>query len=658
MNKFARVIRYFLLVFLFLPSILRSETLLLEPSGNTLAVEPVVNPVVSQTSVALPEVVVTTNRLNTPVSEVASSLTVITAKDLEQKQSTTVLDALDNVPGVDLVKSGGAGQISSAFIRGGNAEHTLVMMDGIPLNDPLSTTREYDDLAQLSVDNVKQIEVVRGPESPFYGSNAMGGVVNIVTQEGRGPAQGSFLFESGAYNTFRETVSAGAGGGDGNFFLSVSRLDTTGFPAADKSFGNIVNDGDQNTSGFLKLGVSTLPNLESHFVSRYMQSHIGLSQGGGAGMDDPNYFADAKQFVVGNQSTLKLFNGDWEQVLGLSFTDNTRFYTDKADPTYPASFNQNGNYDGQAAQVSWQNNLKVVEGQTLVLGLQGQQDWGNSVYTSDFGNDSVLATARTGSVFVESQTTQGGRFFESLGARLDIHSQFGSHGTYHAGVAYFVPGLETKLKATYGTGFRAPSLYQLYDPLYGNTSLAPEASIGFDAGFEQTFGKSFLTVGATYFHNDFNELIDYDFTTNKYFNTHQAEADGVEAFADFKGVRNLTIRANYTYTNTLNLQTGQPLLRRPQQKAGLDAFVEWGALELGTSMVYTGTRSDVTFVSFVETNIVMPSYVLANLMASFKVDDHLKFFGRVDNLFNQAYEEVYGFGTPGLSVFAGTKVSL
>ena len=655
--------KVFHLVFLFVvssavPSFLWADPPVAEPAGNSPTVESSANSLNAAVSLALPEVVVTTNRLNTPVSEVASSLTVITAKDLEQKQSQTVLDALDDVPGVELIKSGGPGQISSAFIRGGNAEHTLVMMDGIPLNDPLSTTREYDDLDQLSVDNVKQIEVVRGPESPFYGSNAMGGVVNILTQDGQGPPQGSFLFEGGAYNTFHETASAGAGDGAGNFFLSASRFDTAGFPAADKSFGNTVNDGDQNTSGFLKLGLTTLPDLESHFVGRYMQSHTGLSQGGGPDMDDPNYFADEKQFVVGNQSTLKLFEGDWVQVMGLSFTDNNRLYNDKLDPAYPASFNQNGNYDGQAAQVSWQNNIKVVQGQTLVLGLQGQQEWGNSVYTSDYGNDSVLANARTGSFFVESQTAQGGRFFETLGARLDLHSQFGSYGTYHAGLAYFIPGLETKLKATYGTGFRAPSLYQLYDPLYGNSHLSPETSTGFDFGFEQPFGKNAFTVGATYFHNDFNDLIDYDFTTNQYFNIDQAQADGVETFVSLKGIRDLTVRADYTYTHTLDLQTGQPLLRRPEHKAGLEAFWTLGALDLGTSLEYVGTRSDVSFVNFVETNVVMPRYFLANLMASLKVDDHLKFFGRVNNLFNESYEEVWGFGTPALSVFMGTNVSL
>ena len=512
----------FVFVSAVIPTVIWADPPPVEPSSNTLTVDSSANTLNSQTGLALPEVVVTANRLDTPVSQVASSLTVITCKDLEQKQSNTVLEALSDIPGVDLIKSGGPGQISSALIRGGNAEHTLVMMDGIPLNDPLSTTCEYDDLDQLSVDDVKQIEVVRGPESPFYGSNAMGGVVNIVTQNGAGPLKGSLLFEGGAYDTFREALSAGGGDEKGNFLVTASRFDTAGFPAADKAFGNTINNGDQNSTGSIKLGLSPDSHFTNDLLVRYVQSQTHYDDGAGAGMDNPNLFMDGKQFVVGSQSRLELLGGGWEQVLGFSFTDHLRQYTNNPSSYQPFDF-ERGFYDGQAIQVNWQNNLKVEKGQTLVVGLQGHQEWGNSSDDFGAGPTTLVANASTGSLFVESQTSQGDRFFETLGVRLDAHSQFGTHSSYHAGVAYFIPGLETKLKATYGTAFRAPSLYQLYAPTYGNPGLAPETSTGFDAGFEQPFGKNFFTLGATYFHNDFNSLIDYDFTTSQYFNTNQAQ---------------------------------------------------------------------------------------------------------------------------------------
>jgi vitamin B12 transporter len=657
--------RLFVLVCVFslLPALLFSETPTLEPSGNTL------NPVKSSESQAatpsllsMPEVVVTANRLEMPASQVASSLCVITKKDLEEKQTTTILQALQNVPGVDLIRNGGSGQVASAFIRGGNSEHTLVMMDGIPLNDPSSTTRVFDGLDHLMIDEVEQIEVVRGPESPFFGTNAMGGVVNIVSREERGSFKGSLLFEGGAYNTFREAVSAGMGGEGYNSFLSVSRTDSAGFPAADKAFGNAVNSGNQDTSGFFKLGISPLSGLESRVMASYSQSHTDLAAGGGPGMDDPNYFANGKKFLLGSRTTLTFFNGDWQQVLGVSYTDNNRTYQDIADPAYPSSMDQKGNYIGRAAQVCWQNNLHLVKGQTLVLGLQGRQEWAESYYASEsiYGAyvDDMTATTRTGSLFVESQTAQEGRFFETLSARLDVHDEFGNHASYHAGLAYFIPGIETKLKATYGTGFRAPSLYQLYNPLYGNTSLKPETNTGFDCGVEQAFGNDFLTVGATYFHNDFNDLIDYDFSTWKYLNIGQAQSGGVETFAGFKGIRNLDARLSYTYTDARNTVTQKFLLRRPQNKGGLDLFYHGGPADFGTSVVYVGSRKDVSFVDYVAAEIDMPEYFLVNILASYKIDDHFKLFGRAENLFNQYYEQVWGYGTPGFSLYFGTKISI
>jgi vitamin B12 transporter len=660
-----RSCRNFVLFFVFslLPAFLFSETLTLEPSGNTL------NPVESSESeqpasslLSMPEVVVTANRLHMPANQVASSLSVITQKDLEKKQTTTILNALQGMPGIDLIRNGGSGQVASAFIRGGNSEHTLVMMDGIPLNDPSSTTRVFDGLDNLMVDGVKQIEVVRGPQSPFFGTNAMGGVVNIVSREEKGPFKGSLLFEGGAYNTFREAVSADGGGEDYHFTFCASRLDSAGYPAADKAFGNTVNNGNQDTAGFLKLGFTPLSELESRVMASYGQSHTGLASGGGPGMDDPNYFSDGKRFLLGSQSTLTLFDGDWQQVLGISYTDNNRSYADVADPVYPNSMDQKGNYVGQAAQMCWQNNLRLAKGQILVLGLQGRQEWAQSHYASEgfYGPyvDDMTATSRTGSLFVESQSDQEGRFFQTLGARLDVHDGFGNHTSYHAGIAYFIPGPETKLKATYGTGFRAPSLYQLFNPLYGNGNLKPETSTGFDCGVEQPFGKDFLTLGATYFHNDFNELIDYDFSSWKYLNVGQAQSDGVEAFASFKGLADLDARLNYTYTDARNTVTQKPLSRRPQNKAGVDLFYHLGKADFGTSVSYVGGRRDVSFIDYVATDIVMPEYFLLNLMASYRLDDHFKFFGRVENLFNQTYEQVWGYGTPGFSLYFGTKITI
>ncbi len=638
------------------PSFLLADEAPPDSTANTITAES------PQNKAVLPEVVVTANRLDTPVSQVANSMTVITKRDLDQKQITTVLDALRGVPGLDLIKSGGSGQLSSVFIRGGNGEHTLVLFDGIPLNDPISTTRQYADMDQLSVDNVKQIEVVRGPESPVFGSNAMGGVVNIITQEGVGTPSGSLLFEGGAYNTIREVVSARGGDAGGNFSLSASRYDTDGFPSADKSMGNIINNPDGNTTASLRLNASPTNNFEGHIIGRFVQSRTGLDDGSGPGMDNPNFFVDGRQFLWGGQAKLKLLNGDWEQTLGLSFTDHQRVFNNKLDPTYPSSFDQKATYDGQLIQAAWQNNLRPFAGETLVAGVQlhGESAEVNDVSDYGWGPTTTLLkqTSSTASCFVENQTSINDRLFLTLGGRLDSYNSFGSQYSFRGAAAFFIPGLDTKLKATYGTGFKAPSLYQLYSP-YGNTALAPESSLGFDAGFEQPIAGKILLAGATYFHNDYDHLIDYDFATDKYININQAQTEGWETFVTAHPVKDLECRANYTYTFARNTLTGEQLLRRPQSKAGFDAFYKWDAADFGLSLIYLGDRQDVSFPPplYSKVPVTLPSYFLVNVMASYTVSEHLKLFARANNLLNQAYEEVYGYGTAGLSVYAGTKVS-
>jgi vitamin B12 transporter len=614
-------------------------------------------PLSARSPATLPEVVITASRLETPANEIPSSVSVVTARDLEQKQSMTALEALQGVPGLDLVKNGGAGGNSSAFIRGANPEHTLVLMDGIPLNDPLSTNRVFFDWDQLFVDDIKQIEVVRGPESPLYGSNAMGGVINVISQKGEGRPRGSLSFEGGAYHSFRESATAGFGGEEGGLFLAVSRFDSAGFSSSDQNLGNLLPNGDQNTTGSLRAEIAPLPDLKGNFLFHYTQSHTSLDDGGGPGTDNPNYFGDGKMFLAGGQTSLKLLDGDWEQILGISFTDHLRTYTNDPSVYQPYDY-ERGVYDGQSGQISWQNNLRVAKGETLVLGLQGQQEWGNSTEDFGYGPATLTATARTGSVFAESQASLGDRFFQTFGARLDFHSQFGSHSTYRAGAAYYVPDIDTKLKATYGTGFRAPSLYQLYSP-YGNLLLSPETSVGFDAGFEQPVGNNLLLFGATYFHNDFEGLIDYDFSTSQYVNVGRAQTSGLETFADLRGIPGLDIRGSYTLTEARNTSTGDPLLRRPRNKAGMDVFYRWDDAELGASVQYTGDRRDVTFPppAYALTPVTMPEYFILNLMGSYRLGEHVKLFARIHNLFNETYEEVYGYGTAGLSVYAGTKVS-
>lgn len=664
------------LVFLIIPAFLWADPPLLEPSTNTLAAKSNVYLSPEQPPITLPEVVVTANRVDMPLSQVANSMSVITSKDIEQKQADTALSALQGVPGLTLLQNGAAGEISGIFVRGADAGHTLVLLNGVPLNNPISTDRAFSDFDQLYVDDINQMEVLRGPLSTLYGTNATAGVVNIITQKGEGAPKGSFLFEGGAYNSFREAASASAGNDAGNIALSVSRFDTQGFPSADKSFGNTIDNADGNTTASLRFGFSSrsnLSNFDNNIFMRFVNSRTNVDAQGGANGDDPNYFVDERQWVTGSQMKWNLLGSGWEQVLGISYTDDFQKYTDDFS-SYPNSHYERGAFEGQSAQLNWQNNIDLWKGETLVAGIQGQKEWGREDDTYGYiaeylsppqtiiGPPTFInQTTTTGSYFLESQTGLLNRLFATLGGRIDAVSSFGSQLTYRGAVAYFVPEFGTKLNVTYGTGFKAPSIYQLYSP-YGNNSLQAETSEGWDAGFEQPFVGGDLKAGATYFQNDFSNLIDFESSATppygRYINIGNARTEGWETFASAKPIRNLELKADYTYTWAFDVQTGQQLQRRPQNQADYSTSYQWGDANLGCSLLYVGERPDLSFVNYTATPIALPAYALVNLVASYQLDKHLKLFGRINNLFNTSYEEIYGYGTPGFSVYFGTRISL
>lgn len=496
----------FLVFFLGGPSLLSAQESTPVPSLTpSTKISDIASP--SPNSIPMEEVVVTTNRLDTPVSQVTDSLTVITAKDIEQKQAGTVAESLQGVPGLEMVRSGPTGQNTSVYIRGTNPQDTLVLMDGIPLNDPIGVPFSYDFMDGLSLEDVQQVEVVRGPQSTLWGSSAIGGVINIIPRSGPGPLGGSALVEGGSYGTSREVLSAQGGDKSGYFNFDASHFNTAGFPALDLR-GLDANDlslepansgwlknGDDNNTVSLRLGSNLGPNLEEKVFVRYSQSNTAVDAYNSSYVldDDPNYFVLQRQFMVNSHTDLKLLDGNWDQLLTVSFSDDNRVYNATANPYN--TYYENGNFDGQTAQVIWQNNIHLAKEETLVVGLQGQQQWAvsndNAGYTDlgPFPSDSVPVTSvQTGSGFAESQTSIDDRLFFKLGGRWEDHSQYGVHTTYQAGLAYLIPGLETKLKANYGTGFVAPSLYQLYDPNYGNPQLLPETSLGYDLGFEQAIG--------------------------------------------------------------------------------------------------------------------------------------------------------------------------
>ncbi len=611
----------------------------------------------TEKEVTLEEIVVTASRVEEPVREVASSITVITEKEIESRKATTVAEVLRDVPGLDVSKSGGPGGLTSVFIRGAKSEHTLVMVDGVEMNDPMDPGRSYD-LSKLTVDNIERIEIIRGPQSTLYGSDAIGGVINIITKKGEGKPKFFISGEAGSYRTYQGKAGLSFGTKLLNFSLGVSHFDTEGFSSAHKKYGNTERDGHRNTSISTRLGVNPFEFLEIDLILRYMNSKTDLDRGGGPNQDDPNFFLDHRQLFFKTQGRVTLFDKLWEQKIGFSLAEHEREYKDRPDILHPFDSSR-GIYDGLTWKFDWQHNLFLHKTNTITAGVEYEKEEGKSKYflQSMWGPYISIfprKSASTRAFYIQDKVDLFESFFATLGLRVDDHSRFGSKTTFRIAPAYIFKNTGTKLKATYGTGFKAPTLYQLFDPSIGNINLRPEKSKGWDAGIEQSFLKEKITVGATYFRNDFKDLIDYDWALG-YINIDKAKTEGMEVFISIRPIEDLTISANYTYTDTEDKETGEKLLRRPRQKGSLNLsyrFLDKGNLNL--NIIYVGERDDLK--PYPRRGEV-GGYTVVNLAASYDIHKNFQLFGRIENLFDKKYEDAWGYGTAGFSVYGGIKLN-
>jgi vitamin B12 transporter len=609
----------------------------------------------------LEPIVVTATRTQTPIREVGSSISIITAEDLAERQRMPVLDVLRGLPGVDVVQSGGLGQQTSVFLRGANANHTLVLIDGIEANDPSNPSGAFD-FANLLTDNIERIEILRGSQSTLYGSDAIGGVINIITKKGAGRARASIRAEGGSFGTFKVTGGVNGSHEWVNYSLTGSRLESRGISAADSRFGNSEEDGDRNTTVAGRLGLAPGPNFALDAILRYNNAHTEVDgstvdvMGRFTPIDDPNATLDTQQLFVRGQGQLTLFDGLWEQILGVSFTSHDRENKDRPDPRNPFPFP--GSFNGEKVKVDWQNNLSPYQGHTLTFGIATEEE---SMEAQSPLSDLMRKTARTTGYYLQDHFGLSEILFLGGGIRLDNHSRFGSKVTGRATAALVFDTLGAKLRGSYGTGFKAPSLSQLFDnrfntaqSKFNNPNLNPEESQSWDIGLEHSFWNDQLAWGATYFSNKFTHLIQFSQVAPHKFqliNIAKAEAKGWEVFIALTPLEGFSVRGNYTLTRTQDKQTGKPLLRRPEHKAAINANYHFlGRANIRLQVLYVGSRQDLG-------DVHLPSYALANLAASYDLADNFQVFARINNLFDKHYQEVFGFGSPGVSGFGGIELS-
>jgi vitamin B12 transporter len=633
---------------------------------SSVALIALVQPVLAQDqteSIVLVEnfekVVISATRIPTPLHEVASSVTVITAPEIELRQDRSLPDVLREVPGLSITQTGGAGGQTSVFMRGTNANHTKVLLDGIDLADP-STPSGGADISKLLAGDIAQVEVLRGPQGALYGSDAIGGVINIITKAGEGPMKITADAEGGSFGTFNQRGSVSGQEGDLHYALNVQHFLSADTPVTPLNLlppGQRRNDDFyDNVTATAKLGYDVAPNFDLGLVSRYTNS-LGKITGDAfdfvtfASFPSPTRTRiETLQYQTRGTAHLSLWDGRFDQTLGLAYGHDIQAVQDPD--------NGDSRQIGDRLKLDWQGNIGIADGHTLVLGAETARD---ALHPGlSFGFPSTLSRGiTTNAGFAEVQSDFGGGFFNSASIRYDDNSRFGDKTTWRIAPAWVIEGTGTKLKATAGTGFKAPALQQLYGTFGGNVHLKPETSFGYDVGVEQSLLGDALTGGVTWFHNDIKNLIvSGPAPAFQLMNIGRARTDGVEAFLDWKAMETLTFRASYTYTDALDTRTHLALLRRPRHQASLDA--DWQAtddLSLDATLLYVGPQIDGNR-DFSIPRLKMPDYATLDLAASYKLTEKWSLFGRIENATDTNYQSPDGFLRPGIGAYGGIKVNL
>ncbi|MBV8093134.1 MAG: TonB-dependent receptor [Acetobacteraceae bacterium] len=598
--------------------------------------------------VTLPTVVVTPTRLPTPESEIGSSITVIPSEEIERKQERTLPDALQYVPGLNVVQTGGPGGTTSVFIRGANANQTKVFIDGIDATDPATGTFNFEHILTWDVDLV---EIVRGPQSGLYGDDAIGGVVNIITKQGSGPAQFGGSIEGGSFGTFNQNGSVKGSLDRFNYYLDVAHFHSSDTPVTPNDLvpvgRSVQGDAYDNKTLSSRFGINLADNFDIGLVARYFDTSLLFTGDDILGPESLKSTEQDQQLFTRGTAHLVSFDGVFDQTVGLSYT---RFNQLDFDPTPPNA--EPSYFNGHRLKADWQGNLNLMPGQVLTLRAEHQRD--------QITTPAAEITDNAG--MIQLQSSFGERFFNAVSLRYDSYGTFGGKATFRIAPDLLIPETDTKLKGSIGTGFKPPTLAELFQNFpsfgfFGNPNLKPETSIGYDLGFEQAVLEKHLQFGATYFHNNIDNLIEANDTGTSYQNVGRATTYGVESFVTYTPWEPLTLHGDYTFLIAKDDILNEELLRRPKNKASLDAA--WHITEaavLSATLLYVGPWVDVDRAGTVS-GLPANGYTLVNLAGSYDLGYGLTAYARINNLLDRRYQDPIGFQRPGFGIFAGVRLA-
>ena len=608
-------------------------------------------------------IVITATRSPQPLSRVGQTISVIDQTVIANRQADTVIDLLRDVPGVTFTRNGGVGAVTSLFIRGAESDQTVALIDGVKLNDPSAPGGGFN-FGDLLVGNIDRIEVLRGPSSVLWGSQAIGGVVNIITAPPSDTLHLNARAELGYRGTRQLVGNVSGKAGPLSASIGAGTFRTAGISAFSERRGGTERDGYRNHGANANLNLAL-----SDAVSVDLKGWLSNGRSAIDGFAPPDYnFGDTREVghsrqVVGYAGlNAALFNGRLHNRIGFAVTDTRRRNTDP-DSLPVETFAG----VGRDQRIEYQGIADLADHLQATFGAERE----TSRFTaSSYGGPATRGRAQIDSFYAQLVASPLAGLTVVGGVRHDRHDRFGSAATVAASAAWTPNAGATTLRASYSEGFKAPSLYQLQSE-YGNATLRPERSRGWDAAVSQRFAGGVVEASATVFHRASRDLITFiscpfggdgictDRPYGTYDNVAKARARGVELTLKLRPVEPLTIQANMSVIDVRNrtpgdAEFGKRLARRPSQSANLSIDYRWPfRLETGATVRRVSHSFDDPANS-----ARVAGYTLADIRVSYPVSKDVSVFGRVENLFDERYETVRFYGTTGRAVYVGSRLRL
>jgi vitamin B12 transporter len=595
----------------------------------------------------LDPVVVTATMVATPLEKLGATVTVVTGDEITQYNYDRIEDVFRQVPGVQVQSTGSPGKATSLSIRGGGSQRSLVLIDGLRTASP---TLGSTDIAEITIDAIERIEIVRGPQSTLYGADAITGVVNIITKKGQGPPSASVWVEGGNYRTFREQLNVQGAFGGFNFNLTGSQFNTG---------GNLPHDDSGQTAVSGRVGYDLPWRGELSLTGRYSNLDLDL----------PVF--STSPTVFDSNATNQLETGlykleykqkilDWWNVMAsLGQWFNNSHFRNTPPPGTDTTISQ---IDTSRIQGDVLSTFTLPRWNTLTLGWEYRNESGTNVTEGTFPTD-FSATLNTLAFFGQDEISLFDRLFLGGGLRWEDNNQFGTSLTGRASAALVIKETGSKLRFAWGQGFRAPTINDLFFPGFANPDLKPEQSTSWEIGADQRLWQDRIRFGATYFNQDFSNLIQFVFDpTTGFFlpeNVGRARIRGVEAYASFDPFDWIGFYVNYTYLDAKDLDTNQELRRVPRNSVNtgvtvtpfsrLTLFVQANVVSSQLESDFAGRNPGYYRIDTGGTFVVLGQYGRLN---------RLELTARIQNLTNQSYDEVVGFPALGINALVGLRAYL